>query len=69
MLAGEGNKAAKAGDFEEAVRKYSDAIELYPFDHRYCIYTYVKIHIVCTATFCAQILGESFFLLRLSSGL
>ncbi|CAI8050704.1 Tetratricopeptide repeat protein 31 [Geodia barretti] len=35
LLAGEGNRAAKAGDFEEAVLKYSEAISLYPFDHRY----------------------------------
>jgi len=35
QLAGQGNRAAKDGHFEEAVRKYSDAIELYPFDHRY----------------------------------
>jgi len=34
QLAGQGNRAAKDGHFEEAVRKYSDAIELYPFDHR-----------------------------------
>jgi tetratricopeptide (TPR) repeat protein len=35
LLAGEGNRAAKAGEFEEAVLRYSEAISLYPFDHRY----------------------------------
>lgn len=35
LLAGEGNRAAKAGEFKEAVYKYSEAIKLYPFDHRY----------------------------------
>ena len=34
QLAGEGNRAAKGGEFEEAVQKYSEAIKLYPFDHR-----------------------------------
>ena len=33
-LAGEGNRAAKTGEFERAVDKYSEAIKLYPFDHR-----------------------------------
>lgn len=33
-LAGQGNRAAKEGRFLEAVRCYSEAIELYPLDHR-----------------------------------
>ena len=34
QLAGLGNIAAKDGHFSEAVRRFSEAIDLYPFDHR-----------------------------------
>ena len=34
QLAGLGNIAAKDGHFSEAVRRFTEAIELYPFDHR-----------------------------------
>lgn len=34
-LASLGNRAAKDGHFGEAVRRYSEAIVLYPYDHRY----------------------------------
>ena len=33
-LAGLGNIAAKDGHFSEAVRRFTEAIDLYPFDHR-----------------------------------
>ena len=67
LLAGEGNRAAKAGEFQEAVLKYSEAITLYPFDHRF-IHTprsgqppTVAIYRVHT-----QILWKPLILLRLS---
>ena len=34
QLAGLGNIAAKDGHFSEAVRRFTEAIDLYPFDHR-----------------------------------
>ncbi|XP_064381949.1 uncharacterized protein LOC135330907 [Halichondria panicea] len=34
-LASLGNRAAKDGHFGEAVRRYTEAIALYPYDHRY----------------------------------
>ena len=33
-LASLGNRAAKDGHYGEAVRRYTEAIELYPYDHR-----------------------------------
>ncbi len=33
-LASLGNRAAKDGHFGEAVRRYTEAIALYPYDHR-----------------------------------
>ena len=73
LLAGEGNRAAKAGDFEEAVNKYTAAIKLYPFDHRY-MYTrhqttqygapYNLLHVSClhryfgNRSFCYDYLQE-----------
>lgn len=35
QLADAGNKAAKNEDYLGAIGKYSEAIEIYPFDHRY----------------------------------
>ena len=55
LLAGEGNKAAKGGNLEEAVAKYSEAIELYPFDHRYMVCVGVGVYMGCFL--CADILG------------
>ena len=49
VLAGEGNRAAKAGQFVEAVSKYSEAISLYPFDHRYI---HVQLSCMCVYQIC-----------------
>ena len=56
QLAGEGNRAAKAGQFEEAVRKYSEAISLYPFDHRYIHIQNVHMKSVVHSTCVYQLL-------------
>ena len=33
-----GNNEAKEGRFQDAVHHFSEAIQLYPFDHRYIPY-------------------------------
>ena len=49
QLADAGNKAAKNEDYLGAIGKYSEAIEIYPFDHRYFgnrsyCYDYIQDH-------------------------
>ena len=60
LLAGEGNRAAKAGQFEDAVSKYSEAISLYPFDHRYIMYmySYCALNVASSLRVCAIIVSD-----------